>query len=199
MDTLFGQVIESGESIISNNPAKDPRAGGLPKGHPAMNSFLGTPVYYGDQLVGMYGIANRANGYDESLQDFLRPYDMTYGVMINSMRIMNADKVIRNELVAAKEDAIDANNAKSKFLSSMSHELRTPLNAILGFSQLLEYDQKEPLSASQRAHVNEIVAGGKHLLNLINQLLDLAVLSRGGWICFRLNSNCTSLPGNVST
>ena len=179
MDTLFGQVIESGESIISNNPAKDPRASALPKGHPVMSSYLSTPIYYGDQLVGMYGIANRENGYDESLQDFLRPYDMTYGVMINSMRIMNADKVIRNELVAAKEDAVDANNAKSKFLSSMSHELRTPLNAIMGFSQLLKIESGPDLSPSQKENVEEIVRAGDHLLELINEVLDLSIIESG--------------------
>ena len=179
MDTLFGQVIETGESIISNSPVKDSRAGGLPKGHPEMNSFLGTPIYYGGQLVGMYGIANRANGYDESLQGFLRPYDMTYSVMINSMRIMNADKVIRNELVAAKEDAINANNAKSEFLSSMSHELRTPMNAIMGFSQLLKIERDPDLSPSQKENVDEIVRAGDHLLELINEVLDLSKIESG--------------------
>lgn len=179
LGTLFGQVIESGEGIISNNPAKDPRAGGLPKGHPAMNSFLGAPIYYGDQLVGMYGIANRANGYDESLQDFLLPYDMTYGVMINSMRIIDAEKVIRNELVAAKEDAIDANKAKSQFLSSMSHELRTPMNAIIGFSQLIKIEGEPNLSPSQKDNVEEIINAGDHLLKLINEVLDLSKVESG--------------------
>jgi PAS domain S-box-containing protein len=67
-----------------------------------------------------------------------------------------------------------ANQAKTDFLSRMSHELRTPMNSILGFAQLMEISQKEPLTKSQREHVHQIIEGGKHLLNLINEILDLS-------------------------
>ena len=76
------------------------------------------------------------------------------------------------ELIASKEDAERANLAKSQFLSRMSHELRTPLNAILGFSQLLTLDGD--LSKNQQESVNEIQHGGKHLLELINDVLDIS-------------------------
>jgi PAS domain S-box-containing protein len=68
----------------------------------------------------------------------------------------------------------NASKAKSEFLSSMSHELRTPLNAILGFGQLLERDKSNPLSSNQQLAVSQIRKGGTHLLDLINQVLDLA-------------------------
>lgn len=80
-------------------------------------------------------------------------------------------------LIEAKEDAERANFAKSNFLSSMSHDLRTPLNAILGFSQLLEYDSS--ISKAQRTNTLEIIAAGKHLLDLVNQILDLAKIEEG--------------------
>jgi PAS domain S-box-containing protein len=80
-------------------------------------------------------------------------------------------------LVEARELAERANHAKSAFLSSMSHELRTPMNAILGFSQMLEYGGG--LDAEQGDNVREILKAGRHLLALINEVLDLAKIEAG--------------------
>jgi PAS domain S-box-containing protein len=76
----------------------------------------------------------------------------------------------------AREEAEAANRAKSEFLSRMSHELRTPLNAVLGFAQLLEMD---PLTPTQHANVRRILRGGRHLLDLINEVLDIARIETG--------------------
>src|SRR5438552_1949233 len=82
------------------------------------------------------------------------------------------------ELESAKSTAEKANLAKSDFLSSMSHELRTPLNAILGFAQLMESDSPPPTS-SQKESIGQILQAGWYLLELINEILDLALIESG--------------------
>ena len=85
--------------------------------------------------------------------------------------------VAEQALLAARDEAERANRAKSDFLSSMSHELRTPMNAILGFAQMLESDSA--LGAEQKGDVHEILKAGRHLLDLINEVLDLAKVESG--------------------
>lgn len=79
-------------------------------------------------------------------------------------------------LQEAQQAAERANNAKSEFLSRMSHELRTPLNAVLGFAQLLEMDG---LTQEQSDNVKQISKGGAHLLDLINEILDISQIESG--------------------
>ncbi|MDH5472906.1 MAG: PAS domain-containing sensor histidine kinase [Gammaproteobacteria bacterium] len=85
-------------------------------------------------------------------------------------------KIAEADLIEARYIAEEASRAKSEFLSNMSHELRTPLNAILGFSQLL---QMHDLGENNNANVKEILQAGRHLLSLINQVLDLSRIESG--------------------
>lgn len=91
------------------------------------------------------------------------------------------DQILREknvELESAKATAEKANLAKSEFLSSMSHELRTPLGAILGFAQLMESGTPSPTPAQQRS-IGQILKAGWYLLELINEILDLALIESG--------------------
>ena len=79
----------------------------------------------------------------------------------------------------SEEEAERANKSKSEFLSSMSHELRTPMNSIIGFSQMLDRNALEPLTSTQQKCVDHILRGGRHLLDLINEILDLSKVESG--------------------
>jgi PAS domain S-box-containing protein len=88
-----------------------------------------------------------------------------------------SERVAANQaLREAESEAHRANRAKSEFLSRMSHELRTPMNAILGFAQILELDE---LNEDQRDGVGHILRGGRHLLELINEVLDISRIEAG--------------------
>ena len=82
-------------------------------------------------------------------------------------------------LVRAKEEAERTSKFKDQFLSTMSHELRTPLNAVLGFSDLLADERYGPLNDKQRRYIDHIHTGGKHLLTLISDILDLSKIEAG--------------------
>jgi len=86
-------------------------------------------------------------------------------------------KELARDLAVSKAES--ANKAKSDFLANMSHELRTPLNAIIGFSQMLEARMFGDLNVKQARQVGHIVQGGRHLLKLINEILDLSAIEAG--------------------
>lgn len=92
------------------------------------------------------------------------------------VRDISARKQMERDLIAAREAALAASQAKSEFLSSMSHEIRTPMNAILGMADLLS---DGPLGAEQRRYVDTMRSNGNALLHLINDILDVAKIESG--------------------
>jgi len=103
--------------------------------------------------------------------------DLIGGII--SCRDITSRKIIEDELIESKSIAENANRAKSDFLASMSHELRTPLNAILGFSEVISMGKYGALNDKQKRYMHLINESGKHLLNMINDILDLSKIESG--------------------
>ena len=108
----------------------------------------------------------------------LRDITMSKQLEVERARLNQVLQIKTVELENAQKVAAKANHAKSEFLSTMSHELRSPLNAILGFAQLLELGAPAPTS-TQAASVSQIVKAGWHLLELIDEILDLTLIESG--------------------
>jgi PAS domain S-box-containing protein len=130
LNTLFGAALVSEETVISNSPETDPRRGGLPPGHPPMNSFLGVPIKQGGEMIGMIGASNRPGGYDMALVEEIEPLLSTYATIIRGIQFakqkefdqhrieaLNSDLEIRaGELAAALEDKMREKRERLKAL-----------------------------------------------------------------------------------
>jgi signal transduction histidine kinase len=127
-------------------------------------------------VTGLDDVSSIARAYDAGATDFMsKPVDwalLNYRVRY----VLRAEELRRNQerLIAAKEVAEAANRSKSAFLANMSHELRTPLNAIIGFSGMINASVFGPLDDKYVEYANIIGASGRHLLAIINDILDLA-------------------------
>jgi signal transduction histidine kinase/ActR/RegA family two-component response regulator len=100
LDTLFGRVLKYEEVIIANDVANDPRASGIPKGHPALNSFLGMPIKKKGKLIAMVGIANRKQGFSQELVDALDPILQSISSFFSTLQIRAKNKLENKEKIS---------------------------------------------------------------------------------------------------
>jgi PAS domain S-box-containing protein len=117
-----------------------------------------------------------------------RAFELYFNPILEGFRVTGAvvflkdvTRRVRAEeaMLAAKEEAEQANRSKSQFLANMSHELRTPLNSVIGFTNILLKRKGEAMDEKNRGFLERILANGKHLLSLINEILDLAKIEAG--------------------
>ena len=137
-DTLFGHVLTSGETVIANDPAHDPRSGGFPFGHRPLKAFLGIPIYIGGDLVAMVGLANKPGGYAEGDVAFLQPLLGTVRQLVLAWR----DELERQRTSEALKAATDLLREKSGVLEDALESINQGLVKLDANGELIAYNQR---------------------------------------------------------
>jgi signal transduction histidine kinase/CheY-like chemotaxis protein len=174
---LWGQILTKKVTLIKNEFHK------VPKGHLPIDRSIGTPIVYRNELIGQFHLANRNWDYTQEDANMLEGIaNMIAPVLSARIHRDRKERELEQQALMlskakeaadlARQEAESANRAKSEFLSNMSHELRTPLNGILGYTQILK--RNRCLNTMQMDSINIIHQSGKHLLTLINDILDLS-------------------------
>lgn len=138
LNTLFGEVIKTGELLLTNDAPSHPKAHGTPTGHPALNSFMGIPVTYGGEVFAMIGVANSTTGYSLEDYEFLRPIFELIGEMVHSIKL-NAELDIQKRLTFHSSKLASI----GELAAGVGHEINNPLAIIWGQLEMLRYDLEE--------------------------------------------------------
>jgi PAS domain S-box-containing protein len=191
--SLSGLVVQSGEPLFIADAQNDPRNLWRDRDRElGIVTYLGLPIKKGVEILGVLTF-NTTSPYQYTPEEMilLTSFAAQAAIAIEHARLyeeisQHAETLearvqerttelaqMNLELTAALRQAEAGNQAKSDFLINMSHELRTPLNAILGFAQILQGQAKEGLSDKQRRYLDNIYNSGRHLLAIVNEILDL--------------------------
>lgn len=173
LNTLFGHVLTSERPVVSNDPAHDPRRGGLPPGHPPMHSFLGLPLMRGDTLVGMVGVANRPGGFQERDADFLQPYLDLCAHFIDVIRT-DRERAAAQEAELAAREAAERQQRLSligRLASGVAHDMNNLVTVVSMQCDVLELDPdlSDPAMRSI-SRIREVCATAAAMASRLNGL-----------------------------
>jgi PAS domain S-box-containing protein len=164
-----------------------------------LTSCLGIPIIAVDQVVAVISFfMTDHDDEDNRLLDLVNAIATQLGSLMQRRRSEEELKRVNDELSKARDQALEANRAKSAFVANMSHELRTPLNAIIGYSEMLQEDCEDLGHVDLVDDLGKIHTAGKHLLELINDILDLSKIEAGKMEMFLETFNVYDLVENVA-
>jgi signal transduction histidine kinase len=178
--SLAGWVVSRGEPLRSEDMAKDPRNHPV-EGLPAeLRSTILTPLRSRGEVIGAVAAYNRADRepFGDHDAQLLQTLGDQVAVGLDRAALLEDSRRKELALEQTNRELVEATRLKSQFVANMSHELRTPLNAIIGFSDLLLADGAD-LDETQRDFIESIARNGRHLLDMITTLLDVAKLEAG--------------------
>ncbi|MBP0049538.1 response regulator [Marinobacterium sp. AK62] len=177
LDNLFGQALTTGNVIIANHDTLKLRPGKAPKGHPEIESFIGIPLKFRGEVLGMFALANSPQEYSQEFVDWLSPLTNTITGILYAFRIERAQREASRRMLEALKETEEANQVKSDFLATMSHEIRTPLNAVVGMLDSLA--STTALTPLQKDYIQTADNAADTLLSLINDVLDFSKIEAG--------------------
>ena len=175
---LLGVVIHDGETVRLERASEDPRASGVPKGHPEPTSFLGVPVQVRDQVIGNLYLINKEGGnpFTEQDETIVKMLAAQAAVAIENARLFEESERLLAELAAA-------HRARNRLHAYVNHDLRNALHGVSLWAERLEQGARGatgPFTPEEGAEIaRKILRGSGHALRLVRDVLDLARLEEG--------------------